>query len=324
MLAIISRDHQHIAKDVQHRKGPRPDHGKVPLADRRDEVHGNLRWHRAGAHQQRDCRRCAPSRLTGDHMDHLDLRITVEKSADQVEEMRRLVVEESQGQRLVPLRKSPSGIRELRAPQGLDLAQPAVRDQLAQAQGRARELKVVHHGEDPFLPPRDVAQLARLVDLERHRFFEQHVLPRLEVRGRQGGMGRRGSCDRHGVDAVEPGHRTWSFRDGSLRDAEQRFRPLDLGRGVVDHADHLHVRAPPQPRQMSVRADPTESDNRNPQSAHVGPGSYTREMSRTESNQSACIRRLLLHTNRQPGPSKRAWRHGVTWGRCGRRSAAAP
>jgi len=27
---------------------------------------------------------------------------------------------------------------------------------------------------------------------------------------------------------------------------------------------------------MAVRADPAESDDRNPQGAHIGPGSYTR------------------------------------------------
>src|SRR5207249_3072468 len=126
-------------------------------------------------------RRRVAAVLTADHMDHLDLWIGAEKSANQIEEVRRLVVEEPQRQRLIPLWKATARIRELRAPQSLDLAQPAVRDQLAQAQGRARELKVVHHGKDPSLAPRDVAQLAGLVDLERHRLFDQHVLARLEV-----------------------------------------------------------------------------------------------------------------------------------------------
>ena len=110
MLAIVSRHDQHIAKDVQHGKSARSDDREMPLTHRRDEVHRDLRRSRAGVHQQGDRPRCAASLLAGYEVDHIDLDIGVQNGANKVKKVRRLVIEESQRQRLVPVRQPPPGI----------------------------------------------------------------------------------------------------------------------------------------------------------------------------------------------------------------------
>src|SRR6267378_695160 len=55
---------------------------------------------------------------------------------------------------------------------------------------------------------------------------------------------------------------------------------------------------------------------------HAGPGSYTRELKTKQPNRVHSA--FTYATYRQPGSLRRAWRHGVTWGRCGRPSADEP
>lgn len=87
-----------------------------------------------------------------------------------------------------------------------------------------------------------------------------------------------------------------SFGDSTVRDAEKRFRSLDPCRRVVDHADHLHVRAPLQPGQVAVRANPAKAHDSHSQSAHFRAGIvHLRKKFRPPRLEEA----LSLHSNRR-------------------------
>ena len=178
--------------------------------------------------------------------------------------MRRLVIEQSQGKRLIPVGQAAAWVRKLRSPDGLDLPQPSSRDQSLEAHRRARELKVVDDRENPTLALGDLRQLARSADLERHRLLEQHVFTRKEIGARQRDVRRRRGRDRDRVDVVQPCHRVRSLGDRTLPDPKQRLRPLDPRRRVVDHSDDLDTWIAFQPGQVPVRPDPPESHHRHP------------------------------------------------------------
>ena len=118
----------------------------------------------------------------------------------------------------------------------IDVSEVAARGELAHLADRAGVHERVVDGEDAVPALRLVNQADRLVDIQRHRFFDQHVLAGAQRLHPEVEVCRDGRGDCHRVDPRVPQKVAIVRRRLDRRIA--RLDPLELPRSQVADGDH--------------------------------------------------------------------------------------